>query len=70
MGRYGFAVAAPLLLLGGCSDEPDFDERYEAAREEIETKAQSIDAELEATKAEPKGTTTERRAPSPPEEKR
>ncbi|MXO86546.1 hypothetical protein GRI38_10975 [Altererythrobacter aurantiacus] len=70
MRRYGFAIAAPLLLLGGCSDEPDFDERYEAAREEIETKAQLIDAELEATEAQPKATPTEQLAPSLPKEKR
>jgi hypothetical protein len=46
--RKGSAV---LLMAGAalaCRSEPDFDERYEAAEQRIERKAQSIDRELAA----------------------
>jgi hypothetical protein len=43
--RSGFLV--PLMLLAACGGEPDFDERYEQAGEEIRARAESIDAQLE-----------------------
>lgn len=41
----GPAVIA-LVLLAGCADEPDFDQRYSRAEEDIRLKAQQIDGEL------------------------
>ena len=35
------------LLSAGCSDEPDFDARYDKAQEQIRQKAAELDAELE-----------------------
>ncbi|MFN2099876.1 hypothetical protein [Altererythrobacter sp. MF3-039] len=53
-------LAIPVLLLAsiaaGCSDEEDFDERYEDTHREITERAKSIDAELvreEGAAAEP-----------------
>lgn len=46
-------AAPPLLvltmfaLLGGCESEPDFDSRYEAAKDKIDSRAAEIDAELQ-----------------------
>ena len=40
-------AALVLLLLGGCESEPDFDERYAKAEEQIRTKAREIDAQLQ-----------------------
>jgi len=37
------------LLLAACHAEPDFDERYNAANQEIQAKADAIDAQLEQT---------------------
>ena len=42
------AASALVLALCACRSEPDFDERYEAAQDTIEAKAESIDAELKA----------------------
>jgi hypothetical protein len=36
-----------LLLITACRGEPDFDERYDQASEEITAKADAIDAELQ-----------------------
>ncbi len=36
-----------LMLLGACSSEPDFSERYDAASKQIGTSAKKIDLELE-----------------------
>jgi PBP1b-binding outer membrane lipoprotein LpoB len=44
--RRRVAVLAAALLLGGCSGEPSFDERYRAADETIRETAAEIDAEL------------------------
>jgi outer membrane murein-binding lipoprotein Lpp len=40
------AILAPLLL-AGCQSEPDFDERYERANQEIRAKAEALERELE-----------------------
>jgi len=42
-------LAAALLALGGCHREPTFDERYEAARSQIDEKAREIDAQATGT---------------------
>ena len=44
--RRAFLLA--LLLLAACSREKDFDERYDAAAKEIETRAKAMDAALAA----------------------
>ena len=56
----------PLCLLAGCGDEPDFDERYEAAEQDLHRRAAEIDAELESRKkaAETPATDEARAAPS------
>lgn len=41
------ACVPALLLLAACSGEPDFDERYKQADEEIRARADAIDAQLE-----------------------
>lgn len=50
-------VAMALLMiaaaLGGCSQEPDFDERYDNASRTIVEKAKAIDSEIAATGAPP-----------------
>jgi hypothetical protein len=43
-------ACAILLLLAACS-EPDFDERYDEAENEINAKAAELDAELETEDA-------------------
>ncbi|MGB3807703.1 MAG: hypothetical protein WA936_10935 [Erythrobacter sp.] len=48
----GLAILA-LVILCGCEREPTFDERYEAAQEEIEAKAAELDRELERAQVEP-----------------
>ena len=54
-----FAASALVLALCACRSEPDFDERYEAAQDTIEAKAESIDAELkEREKKRPAPTET------------
>lgn len=40
------AILLPLLLLGACRDEPDFDARYDKAAAEIEARAKAIDADV------------------------
>ncbi|SNS28222.1 hypothetical protein [Sphingopyxis indica] len=46
------AIMLPLLLLGACKDEPDFDTRYDKAAAEIEARAKAMDADVaEADKA-------------------
>jgi hypothetical protein len=47
-GWAGFA----LILLLGCESEPDFDERYAKAEQQIRTKAREIDAQLQEGTAE------------------
>lgn len=39
-------VALLLLLLGACSREPSFDQRYSDTANEIEQRALNLDAEL------------------------
>jgi outer membrane murein-binding lipoprotein Lpp len=45
-------AALALALLSGCGQEADFDQRYKAAGERLETKAAAIDKELEAAQRE------------------
>lgn len=41
------------LLLTACHDEPSFDERYDKAAKDIETRAKAMDADIaESEKAE------------------
>ncbi len=40
-----------LLLLGACSREPSFDERYSDTANEIEQRATNLDAELNEAEA-------------------
>lgn len=47
----GAAIVA-LLLLAGCRSEPDFDERYADARNEIANRASDIDRDLSNGMAE------------------
>ena len=51
------ALIVGTLVLAGCDSEPDFDDRFEAAQAEIEEKAQSIEADLEAAEDKRAGTT-------------
>ena len=37
-------LIAALALLGACKDQPDFDARYDQAAQEIEARAQAMDA--------------------------
>ncbi len=46
-------LAAALLALGACHCEPTFDERYEAARTQIDKKAHEIDAQAMGTGTPP-----------------
>jgi len=39
-------LLVPLLLLGACKDEPDFDTRYEKAAKEVEARAKAMDAAI------------------------
>jgi hypothetical protein len=39
-------ILLPLLLLAGCKDEPDFETRYDKAAEEIEARAEAMDAAI------------------------
>ncbi|MDK2761552.1 MAG: hypothetical protein KYX64_09365 [Sphingopyxis sp.] len=39
-------ILLPLLLLTGCKDEPDFDERYDKASKEIEVRVKAMDADI------------------------
>jgi hypothetical protein len=45
-------IALCLALLAGCNREPDFDQRFKAAGERLETKAAAIDKELDAAQRE------------------
>ncbi len=45
MHHVAFLVAVPLLL-GACHKEPDFEERYDKAAEEIEARAKAMDADI------------------------
>ena len=48
-------VAASLALLaalGGCRNEPDFDERFEKAQKDIEKTAREIERDLEKARKE------------------
>lgn len=36
----------PLLLLAACKDEPRFEERYDKAAKEIESRAKAMDADI------------------------
>jgi len=54
-----------VLLLAACNDEPDFDERFEAAETEIEQTAQSIEQDLNTdSQGEVQLDTTGSRAPT------
>lgn len=48
---FGMIVIGGLLSLAGCTNEPDFDERYDAASARIQAAAQDIDAQIAATGA-------------------
>lgn len=45
MRRAVFLLTAPLLL-AACHKEPDFEERYHKAAEEIEARAKAMDADI------------------------
>lgn len=46
------AILLPLLILGACQSEPDFEERFDKASAEIEGRAKAMDADIaEADKA-------------------
>ena len=49
--RWILSVAAAVLI-AGCSDERNFDERYDDTANEISSRAQSIDANLADSQAE------------------
>jgi len=40
------ALAGALCLLAACQDEPDFEERYEAAQTKIRAKAAELDSAI------------------------
>ncbi|EJL23245.1 hypothetical protein [Novosphingobium sp. AP12] len=50
-------LIAPVVMiaavLGGCSREPDFDERYNSVSKTIVKKAKAIDSQIAATGAPP-----------------
>ena len=39
-------ILVPLLLLAGCKDEPRFEDRYDKAAKEIESRAKAMDADI------------------------
>ena len=41
-----------LALLGACKDQPDFDARYDKAAQEIEARAQAMDARIAESPAQ------------------
>ena len=43
-------ILSPVCLAAACNSEPNFDERYERAQEQIENKANELDNELQATR--------------------
>ncbi|GGD81060.1 hypothetical protein [Croceicoccus mobilis] len=47
--RVAIAVTALGLLLGGCQQEPDFDERFDKAQEETSRLAKDIDRQIDET---------------------
>lgn len=47
-----FAVLSGACLLAGCSNEPNFDERYEKANAEIQKRVKALDAEEARVRAE------------------
>jgi len=61
--------AALLMLATACQQEPDFDERYQAAQDKIRDKAVEIDSELAKAQrrraAEETGTGTGTAVPGP-----
>lgn len=62
----GLCLAAIVLGLSGCSEEPSFDERYAETREEIGEKAGAIDAELADKGDDGTAPAAARRAPADP----
>ena len=42
----GVALLLPVLLLAACKDEPRFEDRYDKAAKEIETRAKAMDADI------------------------
>lgn len=44
-------LVLPLLALGGCQREPDFEERYKDASAQISQSAREIDAQIAGTDA-------------------
>jgi len=60
----GLLLALPfLLIVAGCSSEPTFDERYEAARGDMDSTAARIDAELDRRRKAAEQTGTGRQTP-------
>lgn len=52
-GLAALVVLLAVVPTGGCRNEPDFDERYEATEQKIREMANEIDTELEKrTRAE------------------
>ncbi|MEN3971687.1 hypothetical protein WJS89_03295 [Sphingomicrobium sp. XHP0235] len=49
------SIAAVILivLLAGCQKEPTFDERFDETREELLSKAEELDEEIEQSEAQP-----------------
>lgn len=48
-------LIAPFLLTA-CNKEPDFDERYDKAAQEVEARAKAMDADIAASEAAAKAT--------------
>lgn len=46
MPAHAVVVAAALVLLGACREEPDFDQRYADAEKSIREKAAEMDSAL------------------------
>lgn len=53
MRTFACALLGAAVMLGACSREPDFDERYEQASRTIVDRAKAIDAQITATGAPP-----------------
>ena len=47
-----WAAAAALLLLGGCGDRRDFDQRYNDTSDKLEEKARRLDQNITAEQAD------------------
>lgn len=55
----------PLLLLAACKDEPKFEDRYEKAADEIQSRAKAMDADIAAADKAAKDAGRQLRPPPP-----